>query len=327
MRGWIDGGPGTLGAAGFQADIIAKFNTAIANTISMHGQGIIVWDITGCGETAGTGSNETYLGDPRFLNPKAAGLTVPNSYSPYVPPTSVLGLNGIEPAMDAIADQLFSAIRNAGLKCGVCLRAQKVYIDANGDFQGNQGTYGDNEPNYDTVLHQLADLDAKLMYAYNRWGCRIFYVDSNEAPNDVGPYEQAQGNPTFAPAWVYTQLNLRHPDCVIFPEEHYNGPFTYAGPPVINDPANQYQRVASRYTALWFPWMNPFIQPDELAAVPDSFTLIDCANMGTTDTADTPNIIAALQANQCILMAQVWWSDPSITLVNNWQIQASVNGF
>jgi hypothetical protein len=324
LNGWVDCGPNAMGVAAFQQDILSRVNSAIANVIKMHGQGLIVWDITGCGKTASALPSEEYLGDPRFLDPKGSSLTVKTDYGPYVPPTSTLGLSGVEPAMNAIADQIFASIRSAGLNCGVCLRAEKVSVNANGDLDGSVSA--DGQLVYDTVAQQLADLDAKLTYTYNRWGCRIFYVDSNVASQDVYSSQQAQNNPTWAPAWVYTQLNLRHPDCVIFPEEHYYGSFRFSNP-VIKDPAYQYERVASRYTELRNPWQGPFISSAESIVVPDSFTLICVTNMGSSDPADTPTVIAALKKNECIFLVDSWYDDPGITLVINWQIAAEVNGF
>ena len=327
LNGWNNGGPNTIGVSAFQQNIISLVNTAIANVISMHGQGIIIWDITGCGKTTMALWNESYLGDPRFLDPRGAGLTVATTYSPYVPPTSPLGMKGIEPAMNAIADQVFASIRSAGLKSGICLRAEKVYVNTNGDLDGSQGAYGDDQPIYGTTLNQLADLDAKLTYAYKRWGCRIFYVDSNACARDILLSQQNQLNPTEAPAWIYVQLYLRHPDCVIFTEEQYNTSCRSEGSPVINDPPYQYARVASRYTQLDNQWQSPFLQSDELAAVPDAFTLISVSNVGSSDPADSTKVIAALQNNRCILMANAWYDDPGIMLLKNWQVQAHVNGF
>jgi hypothetical protein len=324
LQGWMNGGPNTLGVVAFQQDILARVSQTISNVISMHGQGIIIWDITGGGSTNITLGSQSYLGDPRFLSPAASGLTVHSAFGPYVPPTSALGLDGLEPAIDAIADQVFAAIRSAGLTCGVALRAQKVNVDSNGRLVPIPGS---GEAQYDTVSAQLADQDAKLTYAYKRWGCRLFYVDSNQASRDVTPVLQAQALPTWAPAWAYTQLYLRHPDCVLFPEEHYDGAFHFSGPPVINDPSYQYESVASRYTELRNPWQGPFLDSGELSAVPDAFTLIDVDNVGSSDPADTPNVIAALKNRQCILMADSWYSSWGVGLVINWQTAAGVNGF
>jgi hypothetical protein len=268
--------------------------------------------------------NEMYLGDPRFLDPQGAGLTVQTSYSPYVPPTSPLGQNGIEPAMNAIADQVFAAIRNAGLVPGVGLGGEKVYVDSSGDLDGSAPGLNQRQLEYDTTLHQLADLDAKLTYAYNRWGCRVFYVDSNIAADDVTDAEATQGNERWAPAWVYTQLRLRHPDCVICPEEWYPGAFSFPSLG-INDPAYQYDRVVIRWTTLYYPWQQPQIDPDEAATVPTACTFMNVTLMTASDVAAwQPTVISALQNNQCILAGG---SPGDVTLINNWQAQAGVNGF
>jgi hypothetical protein len=326
INGWVDGGPVVLGTAAFQQDILARVNSAIQNTLAMHGQGVLIWDITGCGKTTLALPNQEYLGDPRFLDPRGSGLTVPTPFSPYVPPTSRLGQQGLEPAMNAIADQVFALIRGAGLVPGVCLRAEKVYVNSNGDLDGSHGINGDTQPAYDTTAHQLADLDAKLTYARNRWGCRIFYVDSNVAANDVISAQQTQLNPTFAPAWVYTQLWQRHPDCLICPEEWYPGAFHFASLG-INDPAYQYDRAVCRYTELRQPWMSPFISAAEAAVVPGAFTLINLADRGTSDPSDQPAVVNALQQRQCILLATAWSQGDALTLAINFQAAAHVNGF
>lgn len=327
LNGWNDGGPNALGVPGFQADILGRINNAIYYTRQMHGQGIIIWDITGCGRTNLNLGNAQYLGDPRFLAPASAGLTTNTSYSPYVPPNSTLGLNGIEPSVNAIADQAFAAIRSAGLVPGICIRGQKVAMSGGDIVNPFSSTNLNNQLYYDTVSNQLADLDAKLIYAYNRWGCRIFYVDSDTASTDVLPLLQNQGDSTFSPAYVFAQLQLRHPDCLCIPELIFDGAFTDASLG-INDPAYRYLKVAARYTS-FIPAsaMSPFLSSSELIAVPDAFTLIACANLGTSDPADTPNVIYALQHNQCILMAEAWYNSSGITLIINWQTSAGVNGF
>ncbi|MBV9275354.1 MAG: hypothetical protein JO333_15765 [Verrucomicrobia bacterium] len=323
INGWENGGPKVIGAVAFRQDILARVSTSIANVKKMRGQGIIIWDITGCGKTSWKLPHEQYLGDPRFLDPKGSGLTVKTAYGPYVPPGSALGIRGIEQSMNSIANKIFASIRSAGLACGVAIRAEKVSVNSEGQLDGS---VNDGELIYDTVTHQLADLDAKLVYAYNRWGCRIFYVDSNAASQELISAQQMQCNPTWAPAWLYTELHRRHPDCVIFPEEIYTGSFKFSSAG-INDPAYQYERAASRYTELRNQWQSPFVGSNETAAVPDTFTLICASNIGSSDPADTPKIIAALQAHRCILMADVWHNDPGITLIKIWQTDAGVNGF
>src|SRR6516165_2369865 len=134
LNGWENGGPKVMGAVAFQQDILARVNTSIANVKRMRGQGIIIWDITGCGKTSWALPDEQYLGDPRFLDPKGSGLTVRTAYGPYVPPNSALGINGIERSMNSIADKIFASIRRAGLRCGVAIRAEKVSVNSKGEL-------------------------------------------------------------------------------------------------------------------------------------------------------------------------------------------------
>lgn len=488
--------------------------------MSIGGQGIIIWDITGSGSTNFSTGHESYLGDPRFLNPVSSGLTVSTAYSPFVPPASALGINGIEPAMEAIADSLFTSIRNSGLKCGVALRAQKVNVDGSGNLVPS-GTLGSHQPNYNTIANQLADLDAKITYAYNRWGCRMFYVDSNAPSNDVYSALQLATIQTTTPAYVYTQLAIRHPDCLIIPEQYFNSAFSYdhtiqsnethtnsssltnafsvpniAGNQLVvmfwvdagnatvssfsdsvgntyslvvtaagggaanlscwmyfcssclsgtntvtavvnssngfmamtvmelggilaldqhsagagigtamssgaitttsaneiiisylvpnnsissmevgwqstiytpfgegleyitststgtftgtatqtsssswvaivasfstqaggtfSDTAYQYEKVASRYASINpVSSSSPYLTSPELTAVPDAFTVISCSNLSSPDPTDATAVVAAVKAKQAILMADVWYSDPSIGLVSSWMSMAA----
>jgi hypothetical protein len=269
--------------------------------------------------------------------------------------------------MNAIVDQVFYNIRAAGLIPGVGLRAEIVGANANGDLY-SQPPGVDDEAVYVTTLQQLADLDAKLTYAYQRWGCRIFYVDSNicSAQNTDGVYEALgqQHNPHYTPAWVYAQLRLRHPDCLICPEEWYVGPFAYSGNGLsINDAAYQYSHAVCRYTSLGNTWMSPLllsaaqahsknqsVNASEHDTVPSAFTLIctsigspggvtfdgggnvtgfNAVYQGSIDSSITPSgVIAALQNRQCILLIGNAWDGGSNDLkLALWlQQQAHVNG-
>jgi hypothetical protein len=326
LNGWLNGGPVALGTSAFQSDILSRVNATIQNTLACHGQGVLIWDITGCGKTNPTKANEQYLGDPRFLDPAGSGLTTQTSYDPYVPPGSPMLPGGVEPAMNAIADTVFSNIRSAGLVPGVCLRAQKAYVDAAGDLNG---AYGPSQ--YNTCANQLADLDAKLTYAYNRWHCRLFYVDSNQVAADAQSAQQSQGNPTFAPAYVYSQLRARHPDCLIFPEETYVGACSI--PAIgVSDPAYQYDRVAARYSELSKSAPSrglgsPFLSNAELAAVPSAFTLINLKDPSSWASNQDAKIQAALRNNQCVLLiANAWFNSAEVSKCEQLQTTAHVSG-
>ena len=125
---------------------------------------------------------------------------------------------------------------------------------------------------------------------------------------------------------MYTQLRLRHPDCLICPEAWYGGAFQFPSLG-INDPSHQYERVGARYTELREPWQGPFISADEAAAVPSAFTLINVADRGTSDPTNRDKVVNALKKRQCILLSNAWFKDDGITLVINFQKAAHVNGF
>ncbi len=110
-----------------------------------HAQGMIVWDIEGQQYPQPT----SYIGDPRLL------------------PT-------LSPAMDAEADGFFGAFRKAGLRVGVCIRPQRLTPRPDGGC-------AQEEPGTDAQVVSL--LVSKVRYANRRWGCTLFYCDSNGDPN------------------------------------------------------------------------------------------------------------------------------------------------
>jgi hypothetical protein len=172
------------GVADFRSRMLAYAETTARNILQIGGQGVIVWDIEG--QRYGY---LNYVGDPRLL-PRLA------------------------PEMEPLANQLFEVFRRQGLKVGVCLRADTIALQPDG-FPVPKT----NQSYYKTEAQALADLDAKLSYAKNRWGCTIFYVDSN---GDGGQYIGEKGHAGIYPASIYGELHRRHPDCLICPEEYYN---------------------------------------------------------------------------------------------------------
>ena len=113
----------------------------------------------------------SYIGDPRLLGQLA-------------------------PEMEQVADAYFRKFREAGLKVGVCIRPQQLDLQSGGDHQK-------------AVADQAAQLEAKISYARKRWGCTLFYVDSNGGPFD----------PTDAE--VFARVARKYPDCLLMPE-HQN---------------------------------------------------------------------------------------------------------
>ena len=128
----------------------------------------------------------TYLGDPRIL-PKAA------------------------PEMDANADEFFKKFLDAGLKTGVCIRPSKIVSDLKGGWQHQQ------------VEDHVSDLADKIAYAKKRWGCTLFYMDTNfKWKMNLDPADRSkgmwQGDYQVLPAADLRELCRRHPGVLIFPE-------------------------------------------------------------------------------------------------------------
>ncbi|MBV9848790.1 MAG: hypothetical protein JO250_03795 [Armatimonadetes bacterium] len=77
--------------------------------------------------------------------------------------------------VDPVADRFFQKFRDAGLRVGVCLRPQKPMKTLYADV-----------PEQVQVADNLYNLNDKIAYAKKRWGCTLFYVDSN-VHFDPGP--------------------------------------------------------------------------------------------------------------------------------------------
>ncbi|HZC36460.1 MAG TPA: hypothetical protein VE242_12640 [Chthoniobacterales bacterium] len=172
------------GQANFRTRMLNYAQATARNILSVRGQGVIIWDIEGqrYGEL-------NYVGDPRLLPVLA-------------------------PEMEPLADRLFEVFRRHGLKVGVCLRADTIALQPDGlPVPRTHQSY------YTSRDQAVADLDAKIGYAKNRWGRTIFYIDSN---GDGGRYIGEKDHAGIYPASIYRELYRRHPDCLICPEEYYN---------------------------------------------------------------------------------------------------------
>ena len=133
------------------------------------------------------------------------------------------------PEMDAIADQWFKVFSDAGLRTGVCIRPQKLVLnpgyDPNGPpnerpFKYRQDMLWTEDRAID--IQGIIDLlDKKLSYANERWGCTLFYIDSNvasEYAKDPKTGEWKNVRWEISPYEVFAELAKRHPDCLLIPE-------------------------------------------------------------------------------------------------------------
>ena len=132
----------------------------------------------------------TYLGDPRVLPQEA-------------------------PEMDTVADEFFRKFTDAGLKTGVCIRPSKVIPDGKGGWKHQQ------------VADHVADMADKIAYVKKRWGCTIFYMDTNVKWPLRGPEDPTrgmwQGEARLLSCADIRELCRRHPGVFIFPEFGHAG--------------------------------------------------------------------------------------------------------
>lgn len=189
------------GKATLRERLMKLADTTIVRAKEVGAQGAIVWDIEG-GEMPHA---VTYLGDPRVL-PQVA------------------------PEMDAVADEFFKKLRDAGLRVGVCIRPSSIVFKDPNDpskYPWIKGRYGHTDS-----ADPVAVLVEKVAYAKKRWGCSIFYMDTNYTPEFLNGQmvRKAGGGPEtrMLRAGEIRELHRKHPDALIWPEFQSLGYFASA---------------------------------------------------------------------------------------------------
>lgn len=189
-RGWSIGDPNIditteEGLTLFHEKMMAFARHSVSVCTNLNAQGVIVWSLE--------------------------GQQFPHTIS-YVGSPDKLGENA--PEMDAIADEWFKVFSDAGLRTGVCLRPHKLWTPPDApNWRIQCCLWKDKEnriPDNDAIVDLL---DAKIAYAKKRWGCTLYYVDSN-----------TYNWPKFLDWTIFSELGKRHPDCLIIPEHetlHY----------------------------------------------------------------------------------------------------------
>ena len=254
-RGWLqDPSIDTTTPSGrqaFAAKILDYTKSSIAHLKKLDAQGVIVWDVEGQEMPHAT----SYLADPRMLSKVA-------------------------PEMDPLADGMFAMYRRAGLRVGVTIRPTRV-AKADG---GRPGWMQQD------VADQPAEIDAKLTYAHKRWGCTLFYVDSN-----VDFVKDASGKVLSDPAMAadgFAWLARRHPDCLLMPEHKADRYWAYTAP-------------YSEYR-LGFPGTSDAVR----VAYPHAFSVmqvVDGPNL--SDPGPVATLTAAIRHGD-VLLFRPWWDDP-----------------
>lgn len=195
-------------AAEVQKRLLDHADALITQMKKLDAQGMIVWNIEG-----NTPQQIKYVGDPHMIE--------------YMCPEA-----------DAVADEFFKKFRDAGFKVGVCLRPSVIEV---GELAKSPWLKGEN-PKATTpyaffhsdphTTRSPADiLSEKVAYAKKRWGCTLFYVDTNHAaglrPETDDEKATWPKNADGSFKWYHELLNedvweevlSRHPD-VLFTIEH-----------------------------------------------------------------------------------------------------------
>ena len=185
-RGWFQDAKVDVttaeGIDAFHERLLVYADRCIEHMKELNAQGIIVWNIEGQEQP----HMISYIGDPRQL-PK------------------------LSPEMDRYADEFMKKFRDAGFRTGITIRPTELY--ETGDPKRPWGHRDVKDP--------VAEISAKIKYAQKRWGCTIFYLDSDVfgAFNVTEEQKKEVRNiPWVIPSSMLEKLTKLHPDCLISPE-------------------------------------------------------------------------------------------------------------
>ncbi|MCM8785499.1 MAG: hypothetical protein NC827_03605 [Candidatus Omnitrophica bacterium] len=239
---------------------------------SINAQGMIVWNIEG----EENPHPISYIGDPRMLKVLA-------------------------PEMDEIADEFFKIFRDAGLRTGVCIRPTQVYFDEK-DKKWKHGT-GSHGPMRNPLNDDFSKiwpedlpwwqffpiverLSKKIEYAKKRWGCTLFYMDTNGIHAPVG---EKLDKFEWILLWteVLREIRTRHPDVLIIPE-FPKGPASWSQ-------ISPYGELKGGLVSTPFQIRKLF---------PQSFSVINVANGSIEKRRD--EIVKAVKEGD-ILLTHGWW--------------------
>jgi hypothetical protein len=124
----------------------------------------------------------TYIGDPRLIRV-------------------------LNPQMDLVIDEAVKVLRDGGLRVGITLRPSRVVYNAEKQTAAHSHTVAEDP---------YRELEAKVEYAQKRWGCTVFYVDTNFFWRPYGPEKKWQSGQIAQDVWA--RLYQKFPDTLFIPE-------------------------------------------------------------------------------------------------------------
>lgn len=236
------------GLSAFQQAVLSYADNSVQVLKNINAQGAIVWDLEG---QQFPQPNTSYVGDPS-------------------------NLAAMSPEMNSIADAFFARFTSAGLRCGMTIRPQTLDFSV---FPPNQ----DSVP----ITSEAAVMIHKIQYANSRWGCTIFYIDSDDGPDN-----------STAPSTLQ-QVAQSLPNLLIVPENIWPKDSAYTAP----------------LAGFWAPYKPLHTTADELTMWPNAFTLTyigDAPNGDLTNNPNDPNqwneFVQAVK-NGDILSFRAWFDD------------------
>ncbi len=272
-RGWHHGfGAAALdtgseaGKQEFARDLLRYADRVVALAKEHDAQGVVVWDVEGQEQP----HMISYLGDPRSLPPE---MELPVGDGDQARP---------------VVDLFFAKLREAGLIPGLCIRPQRPLRAAYGN-QVEQIAWIDRRARADNVA-------AKIHYAKQRWGCRIFYFDSDvQWAGDPLAIPGASGHSATTDPDLLRQMLRRFPDILILPEWEDLRCYAYAAP----------------YTQLNY---NKLTAPPDwvLATYPQAF-FVNSVGVADGQAARDPLVDAVRRGD--ILFYTAWYAAPENALI------------
>lgn len=215
------------------------------------------------------------------------GQQMPHATSYIADPRA---LSRVAPEMDAVADEFFKKLSGAGLRTGLTVRPTRIEPADDGWTQKD-------------VSDQFAEIDSKIEYARKRWGCTIFYIDSN-----VDFIRDETGRILSDPAMSaegMEKLARKYKGCLLIPEHE-----------------------TDRYWASLAPYNELRLgigdTPDYIRrAYPEACSVIRVVDgPPLSDPAIAKALVRAIH-NGDILLFRPWWNDPQTDDIVNIYAQAA----
>jgi hypothetical protein len=243
------------GLAELRSRLMSYADRSVALLKEMNAQGIIVWNLEG----------------DDFPHPDAAFVGDPTL------------LFRIDPQMDLVADEFFRRFSSQGFSVGILLRPQQIVFRPDGSFYQQEA--------FLDAMAIFKTLDRKIRYAKNRWGCSLFYIDSNFGPLNLGLYD----------ATIFKWLQKKYPDALLIPEHENEQYFAYTAP--YYDLKGREKWPGTRSLSI-----------EHTSVYPSAFSVINTADADlTTHRAE---LVQAVKRGD-ILLFRGWWRSPEFAAVSS----------